>query len=89
MLGKTFNRMGQQYSVIYSTDIFHSHLSLLFSVLLRHGCLPEGMLLGTMVPLPKGRRNNFSNSKNFKALTINSLLEKVLDNKVSGKKDGH
>ena len=40
---------------IYSTDILHGHLSLLFSVMLRHGCSPEGMLLGTMVPLPKSR----------------------------------
>ena len=67
-------------NVIYSTDIFHGHLSLLFSVMLRHGCSPEGMLLGTMVPLPKGRLNDLSNSKNFRALTISSLLGKLLDN---------
>ena len=67
-------------NLIYSTDIFHGHLSLLFSVMLRHGCSPEGMLLGTMVPLPKGRWNDFSNSKNFRALTISNLLGKVLDN---------
>ena len=53
---------------------------LLFSVMLRHGCSPEGMLLSTMVPLPKGRWNDFSNSKNFRALTISNLLGKVLDN---------
>ena len=33
-----------------------------------------------MVPLPKGRWNDFSNSKNYRALTISSLLGKVLDN---------
>ena len=65
---------------IYSTDIFHGHLSLLFSAMLRHGCSPEGMLIGTMVPLPKGRFNDLSNSKNFRALTISSLLGKILDN---------
>ena len=67
-------------NLIYSTDIFHGHLSLLFSAMLRHGCSPEGMLLGTMVPLPKGRFNDLSNSKNFRALTISSLLGKLLDN---------
>ncbi|CAL4101476.1 unnamed protein product, partial [Meganyctiphanes norvegica] len=39
-----------------------------------------GMLLGTMVPLPKGRFNDMSNSKNFRALTISSILGKLLDN---------
>ena len=36
--------------------------------------------MGTMVPLPKGRFNDLSNSKNFRALTISSLLGKLLDN---------
>ena len=67
-------------NLIYSTHIFHGHLSLLFSAMLRHGCSPEGMLMGTMVPLPKGRFNDLSNSKNFRALTISSLLGKLLDN---------
>ena len=48
--------------------------------MLRHGHSPKGMLIGTMVPLPKGRWNDYSNSKNFRALTISSLLGKLLDN---------
>ena len=48
--------------------------------MLRHGHSPKGMLMGTMVPLPKGRWNDLSNSKNFRALTISSLLGKLLDN---------
>ena len=48
--------------------------------MLRHGCSPEGMLLGTMVPLPKGKFNDLSQSKNFRALTISSILGKLLDN---------
>ena len=67
-------------NLIHSTNILFGHLSLLFSAMLRHGCSPEGMLLGTMVPLPKGRWNDYSKSKNFRALTISSLLGKVLDN---------
>ena len=65
---------------IHATDIFYGHLSLLFSAMLSHGCSPDGMLLGTMVPLPKGRFNDSSNSNNFRALTISSLLGKILDN---------
>ena len=62
--------------------MFHGHLSLLFSTMLRHGHSPKGMLIGTMVPLPKGRWNDLSDSKNFRALTISSLLGKLLDNTI-------
>ena len=47
--------------------------------MLRHGCSPEGIILGTMVSLPKSRLNDLSNSQNFRALTISSLLGKLLD----------
>ena len=48
-------------------------------MMLRHGYSPHGMLIGTMVPLPKGRYNDISNSKNFRAITISSLFGKILD----------
>ena len=67
-------------NLIHSTDILHSFLSVLFSVMIRHGCAPDGMLMGTMVPLPKGKFNDLSKSKNFRALTISSIFGKVLDN---------
>ena len=38
---------------LHATNILYGHLSILFSVMLRHGCSPDGMLVGTMVPLPK------------------------------------
>ena len=47
--------------------------------MVRHGFSPEGMLTGTMVPLPKGRWN-LNNSNNYRAITISSLFGKVLDN---------
>ena len=36
--------------------------------------------MGTMVPLPKSRLNDLSNSHHFRALTISSLLGKLIDN---------
>ena len=47
--------------------------------MVRHGFSPAGMLIGTMVPLPKGRWN-LSNSSNYRAITISSLFGKILDN---------
>ena len=42
-------------NLINSTEILNGHLALLFSAMVRHGFSPDGMLAGTMVPLPKGR----------------------------------
>ena len=66
-------------NLIFSSDICHGHLSLLFTMMLKHGFSPMGMLIGTMVPIPKGRYTDLANSKNFRAITISSLLGKLLD----------
>ena len=66
-------------NIINSTDVLNGHLALLFSVMVRHGFSPEGMLVGTMVPIPKCRWNKTSSS-NYRSITISSLLGKVLDN---------
>ena len=65
-------------NILQSTDILNGHLALLFTIMVRHGFSPEGMLIGTMVPIPKGRWN-LSNSNNYRAITISSLLGKILD----------
>ena len=66
-------------NIIHATDILCGHLAILFTAMLRHGVSPEGMLIGTMVPLPKGKWNELNNSKNFRAITISSLFGKLLD----------
>ncbi len=40
---------------------------------------PDGMLFGTMVPLPKGRWANLSSSYNFRVITLCSIFGKLLD----------
>ncbi len=54
------------------------HLALLFTMMLRQGLSPDGMLFGTTVPIPKGRWANLSNSDNFRAITLSSILYKML-----------
>ena len=47
--------------------------------MIRHGITPEGMSTGTIVPIPKGRWANLASSSNYRAITISSLLGKVID----------
>ena len=44
-----------------------------------HGVAPSGLLLSTMVPVPKGKRGNKSDSSNYRAIAISSILGKLLD----------
>ncbi len=58
---------------------FEYHIAMLFTALVRHGLTPDGILTGTMIPIPKCRWANLSTSDNFRAITISNILCKLLD----------
>ena len=47
--------------------------------MLSHGVAPSGLLLSTIVPVPKDKRGNKSDSSNYRAIAISSILGKLLD----------
>ncbi len=61
----------------------------MFITMLKHGLTPDGMLNGTMVPIPKGRWANMSSSDNFMAITLSSILCKPLDVIILTKEKAH
>lgn len=65
--------------IIHAGDRLIAYLSLLFTAMLRHGTSPDGMLLGTMIPLPKGKWANLTSTENFRAITLSSIFGKLLD----------
>ncbi len=75
--------------LIYSCRRVSVHLSLLFTTMLRHGLTPDGILNGTMVPIQKGRWANLSSSDNFRAITLSSILCKLLDVIILTKEEAH
>ena len=50
------------------------YLSLLFRSIINHGIIPESMLLGTIVRIPKNRRGSMNDSSNYRAITPLELL---------------
>ena len=65
--------------IINAGDKLCTYLSLLFTAMLRHGSIPDGIFLGTMVPIPKGRWTNLNSSENFRAITLSSTFGKLID----------
>ncbi len=75
--------------LIYSCISLSVYVSLLFTTMLRHGLTPDGMLNGTMVPIPKRRQANLSSSDYFRAITLRSMLYKLLDVIILTKEEAH
>ena len=61
---------------VNGTVRFYTLISLLFIVcsLLSHGVAPSGLLLSTMVPVPKDKGGNKSDSNNYRAIAISGIL---------------
>ena len=63
----------------------YNYISLLFSCMLVHGSPPAGLLLSSIVPTPKDKRRNRSNSANYRAIALGSLFCNMFDNIVLDK----
>lgn len=66
--------------VIYaSRSTLSVYISLLFTVMNRHGYFPERLSLSTMIPIPKDQRLNLSLLNNYRAITLNNCLNKLYE----------
>ena len=48
-------------------------------MMLTHSVAPQGLLLSTLVPIPKNKRGNKCDSNNYRQIAISSLLGKIFD----------
>lgn len=62
------------------TSRLETHLSLLFTSMLKHSFAPSGFRVSTIIPIPKNKRNSLNESDNYRAIALSSILGKVLDN---------
>lgn len=59
---------------INGTPKLHVYLSLLLTSMLRHGQCSEGLLLSTLIPIPKNRRKSLNDSDNYRAIALGSIV---------------
>ena len=65
-------------SYMHGSALF-MHISLLFSGLLVHGCVPECMPTSTVIPIPKGKQANRTDSNNYRGIALSSVFGKLFD----------
>ena len=54
-------------------------ITCLFNCMLVHGVCPDTMSCGTMIPIPKDKRKSLDCSDNYRAITLGSIVSKILD----------
>ena len=66
--------------IINAGNDFNVHIALLFTAIIVHGSVPDSFLYSTIVPIPKGKNGNTSDSSNFRGITLSSIYGKLFDN---------
>jgi hypothetical protein len=61
-----------------STDLF-VHLALLLTGMLIHGFVPDDFLVSTIIPIPKGKNTNVTDSANYRGIALSSVMGKIID----------
>ena len=64
---------------INAGDELACHLSLLYGALLVHGFSVDDMLRCTLIPIPKGKSSNITDSGNYRGIALGSIYGKVFD----------
>ena len=64
---------------LHATPRVYVILSILYILFLSHGFSRDSMVMGTMIPIPKNRKQSLCNSSNYRAIALSSILSKILD----------
>ena len=70
-------------------DIFILHLSILLSLCLTGGVVPHGFCTGTLIPILKKTNADPANPKNYRPVTVSSVLSKILELHIMDEFDDH
>jgi hypothetical protein len=63
------------------------HLSMLFTALIVHGSITDDLSTSTVLPIPKGKNLNYSDSSNYRGIALSSILGKIFDSYVLNRYD--
>ena len=66
--------------LIHGDHMLNVLLSFLFNSMLNHGVVPNGMMSGTIIPIPKNKLKSLNDSNNYRGITLSSILGKLFDN---------
>ena len=71
--------------LINCTETLLYYISVLFSCMLTHCCIPESFSMSTMVPIPKRGAGSMTEVKHYRGFALSSLFCKLFDTCIIGK----
>ena len=74
---ETYNIYSDNF--IHATDLAHKILSQLVTAMLIHGTASEPINKSIIKPIPKNKQKSLSDSKNYRAISKNSIISKIID----------
>ena len=74
---ETYNIYSDNF--IHATDLTHEILSQLVTTMLKHGTADEMINKAIIKPIPKNKQKSLSDSKNYRAISKNSIVSKIID----------
>ena len=64
---------------INATDLVYEKLAQLITVMIRHGLASEIINTSIVKPIPKNKQKSISDSNNYRAISKNTILSKIID----------
>ena len=66
-------------NIIYGSDLLFKYLSLIFTLMIKHGLSCDWMNRSIIVPIPKDKRKSLCSSSNYRAIALNSIICKLFE----------
>jgi len=63
--------------VINACDELYIHIAMLLSALVVHDYITDDLLFSSVLPLPKGKNLNYSDSANNKGIALSSIMGSI------------
>jgi hypothetical protein len=76
--GKSDGQLSTDHIINAPRDLI-THLSLLFTAMLRHGIAPATFTDSTVIPIPKNCRKSLNSSENYRGIALNSPFSKLFE----------
>merc|ERR1712055_363907 len=74
---ETYNIYSDNF--LHATDLTHKILSQLVTTMLKHGTADELINKAIIKPIPKNTQKSLSDSKNYRAISKNSIISKIIE----------
>ena len=65
--------------IINACDELYVCIALLFSALIVHGVVFDDLLVSSIIPIPKGKNINCTDSANYRGIALSSIFGKLID----------